>query len=124
MEVHAKKEIKQRVDEYCNALETLKPEEVQRVFPNADVRTLKRQFEGYKSLDCALTGDLEYDRFDISSGASAAASAQVKTGMKQTPVLRAGGAPKAQEMMVTILLSRVELRSRWKIDDVIYAAKK
>ena len=93
----------------CSALETLKPEEVLKVFPRQDARTLKRQFQGYKSLKCAWTSELKYNRFDIGA-ASGAASAQVKVGMKQTLQMHGGGAPKAPpETIVTILLSRIDL---------------
>ena len=124
METHAKKEIKQRLDEYCSALETLKPEEVLKVFPRQDARTLKRQFEGYKSLKCAWTSEPKYNRFDIGAE-NGAASAQVQIGMKQTLQMRSGGAPKAPpETSVTIDLSRFDLRSRWKIDDMRAVEKK
>jgi hypothetical protein len=123
-EEHAKKEIKQRLDEYCRALETLKPEEVLKVFPRQDARVLKRQFQFYKSLKCAWTSEPKYNRFDIGAD-NGSASAQVEIGMKQTVQLQGGGAPKAPpETIVTIDLSRFDRRSSWKFDDMRAVEKK
>ena len=123
-EEHAKKEIKQRLDEYCSALETLKPEEVLKVFPRQDARILKRQFQGTKSLKCAWTSEPKYNRFDIGVE-KGTGGAQVEVGMKQTVQLQGGGAPKApQETIVTIDLSRFDRNSSWKIVDMHAVEKK
>ncbi len=93
------------------------------MFPRQDERTLKRQFQAYKSLKCAWTSELKYDRLDIGAAANGAASAQVKVEMKQTVQMQGGGAAKPQETIVTIALSRLDLRSKWKIDDIHAEAK-
>jgi hypothetical protein len=124
-EEHAKKEIKRRVQEYCDALKTLKPQAVLRVFPNANIQTLKRQFDNYKSLDCAVAQDLEYDRFAIDPGPKASGGAQVRVGIKQTIEWRSGGGPpKSQEMAFTIRFYRTDLNSSWLIDNVEAVPKK
>ena len=70
-EDHAKKEIAQLVKNYCAELETMDPARVQKIFPLADVRTLREQSRQYKSLQCTLTGRPEYQTFDVKGAGGA-----------------------------------------------------
>jgi hypothetical protein len=112
-EAHATAEIQQLVKQYCLELETLKPDRVQKVFPQVNRSTLAAQFREYKSLKCAVT-EPKFDRLD----ARPAGGAQVKVDMKQTIQMKVGGQPKVYETIVTIVVSRIDLRSPWFIDRV------
>src|SRR4029453_18924740 len=113
-EDHAKAEIKDLVNRYSSAYETLKAENIEKLFPQIRQTTLKEQFRQYKSLKCSITAPPEYDRLD----ASAAGGPQNKFGMKHVITMQSGGAPKTQELIVTMVLSRTEFQSPWVIDRV------
>ena len=55
--------------------------------------------------------------------ASPAGAAQIKFGMKHVIEMKTGGAPKTQDMIVTAVLSRIDLRSPWLIDRVVVEQK-
>jgi len=118
-EEHAKEEIGQLVKNYCAALGTLKPESVRRLFHRDNERELKAQFKEYKGLKCTVTSPPEYDRLD----ASPAGGAQLKFGMKQAIQMASGGAPKDQETIVTMVVSRKDFQSDWLIDRVMHEVK-
>jgi hypothetical protein len=118
-EEHAKQEIGQLVKNYCAALGTLKPESVRRLFHLDNQRDLKAAFKEYKSLKCTVTSPAEYDRLD----ASPAGGAQLKFGMKQAIQMASGGAPKEQETIVTMVVSRKDFQSDWLIDRVTHEVK-
>ena len=118
-EDHAKQEIGQLVKNYCAALGTLKPDAVRRLFHLDNERELKSQFKEYKSLKCSVTSPAEYDRLD----ASPAGGAQLKFGMKQAIQMASGGAPKEQETIVTMVVSRKDFQSDWLIDRVTHEVK-
>jgi hypothetical protein len=118
-EEHAKQEIGQLVKNYCAALQTLKPASVRSLFHLDNERDLKAQFKEYRSLKCSLTSQPEYDRLD----AAAAGGAQLKFGMKQAIQMASGGAPKEQETIVTMVVSRKDFQSPWLIDRVSHEVK-
>ncbi len=66
-----------------------------------------------------MTSPSEYDRLD----ASPAGAAQLKFGMKQAVEMRSGGAPKALDLMVTMVVSRKDFQSPWLIDRVTVEEK-
>ena len=118
-EEHAKEEIGQLVKNYCAALQTLKPEAVRRLFHLDNERELKTAFKEYKSLKCTLTSPVEFDRLDPSP----AGGAQLKFGMKQAIQMASGGAPKDQETIVTMVVSRKDFQSDWLIDRLTHEVK-
>ena len=118
-EQHAKNEIEQLVKSYCAEHETLKPDRVQKLFPLVNQGVLRDQFRQYKSLKCSVTSPLEYERMD----ARPAGGAQVKFGMKQVIQMRSGGAPETVETIVTMVVSRTDLRNPWLIDRVRHEPK-
>jgi hypothetical protein len=118
-EQHAKNEIEQLVKDYCAEYETLKPDRVQKLFPLVNQGVLRDQFRQYKTLRCTLAAPLEYERLD----ARPAGGAQVKFGMKQVIQMRSGGAPQTVETIVTMVVSRTDLRNPWLIDRVRHDPK-
>jgi hypothetical protein len=118
-EQHAKNEIEQLVKDYCAEYETLKPDRIQKLFPLVNQGVLRDQFRQYKTLKCTLTAPLEYERLN----AQPAGGAQVKFGMKQVIQMRSGGAPQTVETIVTMVVSRTDLRSPWLIDRVRHDPK-
>jgi len=116
---HAKDEIKSLVTNYCDQLQTLKPEKIRPLFNLDNQRELKAQFKEYKSLTCAVTSPPEF----VSIDPSTAGVARVKFGMKQTVQMKSGGAPDAYETIVTMILSRKDFQSPWLIDRVEHAPK-
>ena len=117
-EDHAKQEIGQLIKNYCTALQTLKPATVRSLFHLDNEREYKALFKEYKSLKCTVAPP-EYDRID----AGAAGAAQVKFAMKKTFQMASGGAPKDQETMVTMVVSRKDFQSPWLIDRVTHEEK-
>jgi serine/threonine protein kinase len=115
-EEHAKVEIKSLVTKYCAAYETLKAENLEALFPQIRQTTLKEQFRQYKALQCTITAPPEFDRLDIND--AGAGGAQIKVGMKHVITMQSGGAPKVQDLIVTMVLSRIDFRSQWVIDRV------
>jgi Divergent InlB B-repeat domain len=118
-EDHAKIEIQQLVKDYCSEYETLQPARIQRLFPQVNQPLLKDRFREYKSLRCTVSAPAEFDRLD----ASPAGVAQVKFGMKQVIQMKSGGAPETVETIVTMLVSRMDLRSPWLIDRLKHEPK-
>ena len=118
-EEHAKNEILQLVKNYCAEYETMKPDRIQKLFPLIDQKVLRDRFKEYKSLKCTITAPPEYDRLD----ARPAGGAQIKFGMKQVIQMKSGGAPQAVETIVTMVVSRTDLRSDWLIDRVQHEPK-
>jgi hypothetical protein len=84
------------------------------LFPRLDERALQEQFRQYRSLKCSVKLPPDYDRLD----AGAAGSAQVKFEMKQVIQARSGGAPKVNETIVTMVVSRMNFQSPWLIDRI------
>jgi len=118
-EEHAKLEIQQLVKQYCEESQTLQPARIKVLFPQADEATMKTRFKEYKSLQCTVTAPPEFDRLD----ARDAGFAQVKFGMKQVIQMKSGGAPKAIETTVTMVVSRMGRLSPWRIDRLEHVAK-
>lgn len=118
-EEHAKQEIGQLVKNYCAALNTLKPATIRSLFHLDNERELKDKFKEYKSLKCSLSSPPEYDRLD----ARPEGAAQVKFGMKQAVDMKSGGAPKALDLLVTMVVSRKDFQSAWLIDRVTVEEK-
>jgi hypothetical protein len=118
-EDHAKNEIQQLVNDYCSSLETLDPNRVKALWPLAPMATLKAQFRTYKSLRCTITAPPKFDRLD----ASAAGGAQVKFGLKQQIQGSSGGAPEEKEMEITMVVSRMNFQSAWRIDRILAVEK-
>jgi len=113
---HAKQQIQKLVKNYCAALETLQPKAVQAVFQPKVERDYKARFKEYKSLKCLLAAEpLEYMAFDASEPAGVA---RLKFGMKQIIQWDSGGAPKALDLIVTMLVSRKNFQSDWLINEV------
>ena len=52
-----------------------------------------------------------------------AGGAQIKFGMKQVIQMKSSGAPQAVETIVTMVVSRTDLRSDWLIDRVQHEPK-
>ena len=119
VEEHAKNEILQLVKNYCAEYETMKPDRIQKLFPLIDQKVLRDRFKEYKSLKCTITAPPEYDRLD----ARPAGGAQIKFGMKQVIQMKSSGAPQAVETIVTMVVSRTDLRSDWLIDRVQHEPK-
>jgi len=107
------------VKNYCAALGTLKPATIRSLFHLDNERELKDKFKEYKSLKCTPSSPPEYDRLD----ASPAGAAQVKFGMKQAVEMKSGGAPKALDLLVTMVVSRKGFQSAWLIDRVTVEEK-
>ena len=118
-EQHAMNEIEQLVKDYCAEYETLKPDRIQKLFPLVNEGVLRRQFRDYKSLKCTLTSPLKYERLD----ARPAGGAQVRFEMKQIIQTKSGGAPDTNETIVTMVVSRTDLRNPWLIDRVRHEPK-
>jgi hypothetical protein len=117
---HAKQEIQLLVKNYCSALETLKSAGVRRLFHLDNEREYKERFKEYKSLKCTVTSEKpEYARLDSSE----AGAAQLKFDMKQVIEMRSGGAPKAYETTVTMVVSRKNFQSPWLIDRLTHEEK-
>lgn len=116
-EEHATKEIQGLIKEYCALLEAMDPLRIQKVYPTVDVATFRDQYRQYKSLKCTTTPP-EFVRLDADAGTSV-----VKVGMKQTLEMKSGGAPKINETIATMTLSRPELRTVWHIGNVRHEAK-
>jgi predicted Ser/Thr protein kinase len=117
-DAHAKAEIEQLIKNYCAALETRKPERVKEWFPLVNEKTLRKQFEQYKSLRCTVIPPKEYAQFD----AGPAGAAQFKFEMKQILQSRVAG-PETHETIVTMKVSRTDLRSPWLIDRATHETK-
>ena len=109
---HAKKEIDKLVKSYCAAYNTLDPRKVQAVYPQANVELLKGQFRNYNSLKCTVVGDVNYELITVSD----AGSAQLKFGMKHAMVIKVGGQPTAQELVVSMRVARRNAQEPWTID--------
>jgi Divergent InlB B-repeat domain len=111
-DAHARKEITQLVNRYCSALETLQPNRLKELYPQVDVNTYRELFKGYKSLKCSVVGTPEFENLD----ASPAGFAQIKAEMKQQVEMKTGGAPKLQELIFIIRVSRLSNNSPWMIE--------
>ena len=119
-EEHARREIQQLLKNYCAAMETLRPEPLQKLYPKVDVALHREVFRQYRSLKCALNGPPEFDRLD----ASPAGGAQLRVGMRQEIQTRTGGAPRVLETIATIVISRASSDSPWLIDRVEVTPKR
>jgi len=111
-EDHAKDEILLLVKNYCTARETLKPDKIRPFFHLDNERSLKEGLKEYKSLKCNMTSPPEYDRLD----ASASGAAQFKVGMKEIVKMASGGAPQTLDLILTMVVSRKDFQSEWRID--------
>jgi hypothetical protein len=115
-EQHAKDEIASDVTNYCRELQTLKPDGMKKYFSQLPEQTLRDQFRQYKSLKCTITDKPEFELLSINPTGSG--SAQVKVGMKQTIEMRSGGAPQVKELIVRLIMSRLDRQSPWLIDRI------
>lgn len=95
--------------QYCAALESLDPQTVKEVYPDASLDSYRRIFEPYKSLRCVM----EEPRFIQLDGVKG--TAQVEVVVKQTLEDRRGGAPEVRDVITTMTLSRPAERSQWRI---------
>jgi hypothetical protein len=118
-EDHSKKEIAQLVKDYCAAYETLKPENLQKIFPLIDQRKLKEQFKQMKSLRCTVTSPPEFDRIDVNG----AGGAQLKFGMKRELQGNVGGVKSVLETNVLMVVSRTSRNVPWHIDSAEHSEK-
>jgi hypothetical protein len=59
-----------------------------------------------------MTSPPEYDRLD----ASASGAAQFKVGMKEIVKMASGGAPQTLDLILTMVVSRKDFQSEWRID--------
>jgi List-Bact-rpt repeat protein len=118
-EEHAKQEIGQLVNNYCTAMQSLKPSTIRPLFHLDNERELKEKFKEYKSLQCTVTAPPTFDRLDP----NAAGGAQIKFGMKQVVKMASGGAPETIETIVTMVVSRKDFQSPWLIDRVSHEPK-
>lgn len=109
---HAKDEILLLVKNYCTARETLKADKIRPFFHLDNERALKEGLKEYKSLKCNMTSPPEYDRLD----SSAAGAAQFKVGLKEIVKMASGGAPQTLDLIVTMVVSRKDFQSEWRID--------
>ena len=119
-EAHAKKELESLPKRYCAALETLQPDRLKDVFPQVNVASHKELFRQYKSLRCTVTGAPEYERLEATNPAG---FGQLKVGIKQEIQMKSGGAPTVQELVYTMVVSRLAFNSPWVIDRLQVAPK-
>jgi Divergent InlB B-repeat domain len=119
-EEHAKKEIDSLANRYCAALEALNPDRLKELFPQVNVASHRELFRQYKSLKCTVTAKPEYERLDA---ANPAGFGQIKVGIKQELQMKTGGAPTVQELVYTMVVSRLTLNSPWVIDRLQVAPK-
>jgi len=113
-EQHAKAEIQELIRRYCAALESMNASNVQSLFRARVEREYETQFKAMKSLKCILEEKSpEYITLDYSKGAGVG---QLKFGMKRVIRMAAGGAPKTDETIVTMVVSRENVQSPWLID--------
>jgi len=113
-QIHA---IEQVIDQYCLALQTLRSENVRRLFPYAAHGPFDEQFRQYESLKCSVTTPINFLRIDANSTRGIA---EVTFGLTQEMTLKSGGGPVAMSALVTMLLSRKEAGA-WLIDRVSYS---
>jgi List-Bact-rpt repeat protein len=118
-EEHAKEEIGQLVNNYCLAMQSLKPSAIRPLFHLDNEREFKDKFKEYKALQCTVTAPPTFDRLDP----NAAGGAQVKFGMKQVVKMASGGAPETIETIVTMVVSRKDFQSPWLIDRISHEPK-
>jgi hypothetical protein len=119
-EAHAKKEIDALPKRYCAALETMQPDRLKELYPQVNVASHKELFRQYKSLKCTVTGPPEYERIEAENPAG---FGQIKVGIKQELQMKSGGAPTVQELVYTMVVSRLNLNSPWVIDRLQVAPK-
>jgi hypothetical protein len=117
-EDHAKREIAQLTKDYCEAYQTLKPQQIKVLFPLVPEKTLENAFKEYRSLKCTVTAP-EYDRIDVNGPGGA----QIRFNMKHDIVMKSGGAPKTQEFNVTAVVSRISRQAKWLIDRANFELK-
>ena len=118
-EEHAQAEIDDLIKRFCAAHETLKVEEIQKMFPLAPAETYRYQFRQYKTLKCSITSKPEFVRLDARS----AGAAQVKFGMKQVIQMGIGGDPQVKDTIVAMTVSRAGFRDPWLIDRIVVDEK-
>jgi hypothetical protein len=119
-EAHAKKEIDLLPKRYCAALETMQPDRLKELFPQVNVASHKELFRQYRSLKCTVTAPPEYERLEAENPAG---FGQIKVGIKQELQMKTGGAPTVQELVYTMVVSRLNLSSPWVIDRLLVAQK-
>lgn len=107
---------------YCSSLQTLRADAVLSLYnQNNHPANLKEQFKEYKSLKCTLAADPpEYITLDSSE---AGGIAKLKFGMKRVIQMATGGAPKDYETTVTMVVSRKNFQSAWRIDSATHEEK-
>lgn len=119
---HAKEEIQQLINEYCAALHTLKADAVLSLFnQNNQPANYKEQFKDYKSLQCTI--GKEPPVYQLLDSSEKGGLAKLTFEMKQSIKTKFGGAPPDHETIVTMVVSRKDFQSRWRIDRVTHEDK-
>jgi len=112
-----KNEIPVLLKRYCVALESLDPQKVKEIYPDANLDLYRRAFVSYKSLRCTMEAP-KFLQLDGTKG-----TAQVEVGVKQTWEYRRGGTPEVQDFITTMTLSRPEARTTWRIAKLVSVVK-
>ena len=112
-----KNEIPVLLKRYCVALESLDPQKVKEVYPDANLNLYRRAFALYKSLRCTMEAP-KFLQLDGTKG-----TAQVEVGVKQTSEYRRGGTPEVEDFITTMTLSRPEARTTWRIAKLVSVVK-
>jgi serine/threonine protein kinase len=119
-EEFAKGKIRELLKEYCDAYEALDPDAVKRLFPEADMRSLRIQLNKsrYRSVQCKFA-DPVFIALDASAG-----KATIRVDVKRVFEHTAGGSkPEIKETTAVMTLSRSRDRSVWVIDAATYKEK-
>jgi hypothetical protein len=119
-EGYANNAVKDVLRQYCAAYEAQDPDAVQRVYPKAEMSSLRRQLDRsrYKSIACAF-GTPKFEALDIAGG-TARIHVDIKHVLERTTV---GSKPEVLEYVATVSLSRASQRGRWFIDTAEFQAK-
>jgi serine/threonine protein kinase len=116
----AKGKIQEILKAYCDAVEALDPDAVQRVQPRAPMKELKNQLSPskYKSVQCKF-GDPKFVSLDTSAG-TAKVQAELKRVYEHTILTEK---PQTDELIADITLFRSNLRSPWLIGEMTFKPK-
>jgi serine/threonine protein kinase len=105
-----KAEIPELLNKYCPAQMSLDPQRMKEIMPSSNVNELRRQYNQYKSITCEMAPEREKVQLDGTKG-----TALVKVTIKQTILMKSGGAPQVNETIVDMTLVRPEVRTTWHI---------
>src|SRR4051812_9134471 len=119
-EDYAKNAVKDALKQYCAAYEALDPDAVQKVYPKAQMASLKLQLNTskYKSMQCTMA-EPKYDALDTAAG-TAKLHVDAKHVYERTAL---GDAPETREYIVAISFSRANQRGKWFIESAEYRPK-